>query len=293
MARAGTLDLLRAVSGAAGADAGEGGSVESAGRRRRRRAVHFGAGDVAAVPGAAPPARPARHRRPSLHLDLPGRDALADLCGARRLRQSVRRNRAGAGLSGDGGDHSAGQRVQRCGARALRLDRKALDRLDRDDGHANPLIWACVIGIVINVTHITLPKIWHEVADALGRSSLAIGLLVTGAGLHLEGMLRPRVAAWVAVFLKLVLMPVIGVALALLVRDLRQQSRHRHRLLRGAGLVQRLCAGPADGRRRAAVGADHHTADDFGGDHDAGRDCAGGNVLGAAAQSRPTLASPR
>ena len=30
-------------------------------------------------------------RRPRLHLDLPGRDPLADLCGARRLRQSVRR----------------------------------------------------------------------------------------------------------------------------------------------------------------------------------------------------------
>jgi predicted permease len=79
----------------------------------------------------------------------------------------------------------------------------------------NPLIWACVIGLVINVTHIPLPKLWHEVADALGRSSLAIGLLVTGAGLHLEGMFRPSLAASVAVFLKLVLMPVMAVALAL------------------------------------------------------------------------------
>jgi malonate transporter len=86
----------------------------------------------------------------------------------------------------------------------------------------NPLIWACVIGLLINVTHIPLPKLWHEVADALGRSSLAIGLLVTGAGLHLEGMFRSSLvfrsslAASVAVFLKLVLMPVIAVALALL-----------------------------------------------------------------------------
>src|SRR6266567_4749787 len=78
----------------------------------------------------------------------------------------------------------------------------------------NPLIWACVIGLALNVAHIPLPKLWHEVADALGRSSLAIGLLVTGAGLHLEGMLRPSLAASVAVFLKLVLMPVIGVTLA-------------------------------------------------------------------------------
>src|SRR5256886_8152810 len=80
----------------------------------------------------------------------------------------------------------------------------------------NPLIWACAIGLGVNVTHLPLPKIWHEVADALGRSSLAIGLLVTGAGLHLEGMFRPSLAASLAVFLKLVLMPVIAVALAML-----------------------------------------------------------------------------
>ena len=55
----------------------------------------------------------------------------------------------------------------------------------------NPLIWACVIGIAVNVTHLPLPKIWHDVADALGRSSLGIGLLVTGAGLHLRGLFRP------------------------------------------------------------------------------------------------------
>ena len=72
----------------------------------------------------------------------------------------------------------------------------------------NPLIWACAIGLALNVTHIPLPRLWHEVADALGRSSLAIGLLVTGAGLHLEGMFRPSLAASSPVFLKLVLMPV-------------------------------------------------------------------------------------
>jgi len=79
----------------------------------------------------------------------------------------------------------------------------------------NPLIWACAIGLAVNVTHLPLPKLWHDVADALGRSSLGIGLLVTGAGLHLEGLFRPSLAASVAVFLKLVLMPVLGVVLAL------------------------------------------------------------------------------
>lgn len=79
----------------------------------------------------------------------------------------------------------------------------------------NPLIWACAVGLFVNVTHVPLPRIWHEVADALGRSSLGIGLLVTGAGLHLEGLLRPSPGAAVGVFLKLILMPVLGIGLAL------------------------------------------------------------------------------
>src|SRR6201996_938027 len=79
----------------------------------------------------------------------------------------------------------------------------------------NPLIWACVIGLSINVLHVPLPKIWHEVADALGRASLAIGLLVTGAGLQLKGFLRPSLAALLGVGLKLVLMPILAIGLAL------------------------------------------------------------------------------
>lgn len=74
----------------------------------------------------------------------------------------------------------------------------------------NPLIWACAIGLFINGIHLPLPKIWHEVADALGRSSLAIGLLVTGAGLQLKGLLRPSIG----VAFKLALMPVLALALA-------------------------------------------------------------------------------
>ncbi|MDI4236962.1 AEC family transporter [Bradyrhizobium sp. 31Argb] len=79
----------------------------------------------------------------------------------------------------------------------------------------NPLIWACVVGLLLNVTHFPLPKLWHDVADALGRSSLAIGLLVTGAGLHLEGMFRPSLAASVTVFLKLIALPMLAVTLGL------------------------------------------------------------------------------
>jgi hypothetical protein len=79
----------------------------------------------------------------------------------------------------------------------------------------NPLIWACAIGLAINIIHLPLPRIWHQVADALGSSSLAIGLLVTGAGLQLQGFLRPNLAASLGVILKLILMPAIAIALAL------------------------------------------------------------------------------
>jgi predicted permease len=78
----------------------------------------------------------------------------------------------------------------------------------------NPLIWACAIGLALNVLHVPLPKLWHEVADSLSRSSLAIGLLVTGAGLHLEGLLRPRATAAIGVVLKLILMPALAIGLA-------------------------------------------------------------------------------
>jgi malonate transporter and related proteins len=78
----------------------------------------------------------------------------------------------------------------------------------------NPLIWACAIGLLVNLLHLPLPKIWHEVADALGRSSLAIGLLVTGAGLQLKGLLRPSLGASIGVAFKLVLMPILALALA-------------------------------------------------------------------------------
>jgi malonate transporter len=80
----------------------------------------------------------------------------------------------------------------------------------------NPLIWACAIGLAINLIHLPLPKLWHQVADALGSSSLAIGLLVTGAGLQLEGFLRPSLAAALGVTFKLILMPAIAIALALM-----------------------------------------------------------------------------
>ncbi|NGX99699.1 MAG: AEC family transporter, partial [Candidatus Afipia apatlaquensis] len=59
----------------------------------------------------------------------------------------------------------------------------------------NPFIWACALGLAANLIGLKLPTWIDEFIDALGRSSLAIGLLVVGAGLQLKGVLRPDAPA--------------------------------------------------------------------------------------------------
>lgn len=80
----------------------------------------------------------------------------------------------------------------------------------------NPLIWACLTGLVLNVSQLPIPQVVHDFADALGRSSLAIGLLVVGAGLRIGELIRPGFAASLTVFLKLIAMPAIAIGYSLL-----------------------------------------------------------------------------
>ncbi len=79
----------------------------------------------------------------------------------------------------------------------------------------NPFIWGCLIGIAVNLSGVTVPEPLYAFAGSLGHSSLAIGLLVVGAGLRLDGLRRPGGAALVAVVLKLIVMPAIAIALGI------------------------------------------------------------------------------
>lgn len=72
----------------------------------------------------------------------------------------------------------------------------------------NPFIWSSAVGLAFNQVQWALPSAFTGYLDVLGRASLGIGLLVVGSALDLDRLARPRLAHWVAVGLKLVLMPV-------------------------------------------------------------------------------------
>lgn len=71
----------------------------------------------------------------------------------------------------------------------------------------NPFIWSSAVGLVLNQAQWMLPSAFTGYLDVLGRASLGIGLLVVGSALDLNRLARPRLAHWVAVGLKLVVMP--------------------------------------------------------------------------------------
>ena len=207
-------------------------------------------------------ARDARRRRPGLHLGVSGRHPLADVCGAVGRRQSVGRDRHHAGVGGDGGDDPAAERASRSGCWRITPRRSGCPgRISCSTIAKNPLIWACVIGLAINLSGFTVPRPMHEFADALGRCSLALGLLMVGAGLHLESLRRPRAPALITVGAQ------AGGDAADRHRTRPRLRPVRHepgggRLLRlGAERLERLHSRAPDGRRRAAAGADPHVAD--------------------------------
>jgi malonate transporter len=77
----------------------------------------------------------------------------------------------------------------------------------------NPLIWSCAIGIALNLSHVPIPAPIHAFADAMGRASLALGLLLVGVGLQPRELLKPTAASGIATVLKLVAMPALAITL--------------------------------------------------------------------------------
>jgi predicted permease len=78
----------------------------------------------------------------------------------------------------------------------------------------NPLIWACIVGAALNPVSGHIPQPVNAVVDALGRSSLALGLLIVGAGLRIEELTRLKPLTLPTCALKLVVMPAIALGIA-------------------------------------------------------------------------------
>ncbi|GLK85666.1 AEC family transporter [Ancylobacter defluvii] len=100
--------------------------------------------------------------------------------------------------------------LARHGARAGAEPPKMLAQIAR-----NPYVWSCVVGALLNEINVVIPAVLMTFVDILGRSSLALGLLVVGAGLRLDSLHRARAATFLSCFLKLVLLPTAAIALGL------------------------------------------------------------------------------
>jgi predicted permease len=73
----------------------------------------------------------------------------------------------------------------------------------------NPLIIACAVGILLNVTGIGLPPVVGPLLEILGRAALPLGLMAVGAGLDLTAARTAGPPVAVAVGLRLIVLPAI------------------------------------------------------------------------------------
>ncbi|HLL27327.1 MAG TPA: AEC family transporter [Xanthobacteraceae bacterium] len=79
----------------------------------------------------------------------------------------------------------------------------------------NPFIWSSLLGIAINVAGVPLPKVIVTFGEILGRASLALGLLLVGAGLVLGDIVKPDARVYVTAALKLLVMPAIAIGIGI------------------------------------------------------------------------------
>jgi len=79
----------------------------------------------------------------------------------------------------------------------------------------NPLIVACAIGAVLNVSGVGLPSFVGDVFQMLARPALPLGLLVVGAGLQLRALVNISREMVIPLLLRLVLYPALALGLAL------------------------------------------------------------------------------
>lgn len=76
----------------------------------------------------------------------------------------------------------------------------------------NPLIVASVLGILFNLSGVNIYAPIMTAIEMLATASLSLGLVMVGAGLRASDALKPSATTLLAVFLKLIVMPVFMVS---------------------------------------------------------------------------------
>ncbi len=79
---------------------------------------------------------------------------------------------------------------------------------------ANPLILACLLGGLFNLSGLGLPPVVGDMLRILSRAALPVGLLAVGAGLDLAAARRAKSITAVSSALKLIVLPAMTYALA-------------------------------------------------------------------------------
>ena len=76
----------------------------------------------------------------------------------------------------------------------------------------NPMILACLLGILLNLLGLGLPVFLNNTLEILAQGALPLGLLTVGAGLVLGQVRSDAKALWIAIAGKLILLPLITFA---------------------------------------------------------------------------------
>ncbi len=80
----------------------------------------------------------------------------------------------------------------------------------------NPLIWASILGLLVNMTEVSLWDPLKTTIEVTARAGLATGLLIVGAGLRLRDTFPPNKDIWIGTSLRLLGMPMIAIGFGLL-----------------------------------------------------------------------------
>ncbi len=78
----------------------------------------------------------------------------------------------------------------------------------------NPLVFASLFGVLYDLSGLGLYQPLSTGLDLLARSALGLGLLMVGAGLHIEDALKPKPLTLLPVFLKLLVFPALVIFFA-------------------------------------------------------------------------------